>query len=85
MPHATIRGNSETRHIGYGVLELTLKPDAYEWRFVGVPGTTYADAGSAPVHGPPPADTQRPDTPSGLTAHRRQQHAGRSELDRRDR
>ena len=60
--------NSETRHVGHGVLELTLKPDAYDWRFVGVPGTTYADAGSAPVHGPPPVDSEAPGTPTGLTA-----------------
>ena len=76
--------NSETHHSGYGVLELTLRPDAYDWRFVGVPGTTYTDAGSAPVHGPPPVDSEAPD-PHRADGDRRQQHAGRSELDRPER
>jgi hypothetical protein len=31
----------------YGVLELRLEPDGYAWRFVGVPGSTFRDAGSA--------------------------------------
>ena len=30
----------------YGVLRLTLRPGAYDWRFVGVPGTTFRDAGT---------------------------------------
>ena len=60
--------NSEAQHSGHGVLELTLRPDAYDWRFVGPPGTTYTDAGSAPVHGPPPVDSEAPGTPTGLTA-----------------
>jgi acid phosphatase type 7 len=34
----------------YGVLALTLKTEGYDWRFVGVPGTTFTDAGSAVCH-----------------------------------
>lgn len=35
--------NSDT----YGVLELTLKPAGYDWRFVPVAGASYTDAGSS--------------------------------------
>ena len=31
----------------YGVLQLTLRPNAYDWRFRSVAGSTFADAGSA--------------------------------------
>ena len=31
----------------HGVLRLTLRPDGYVWRFLGVAGTTFSDAGSA--------------------------------------
>jgi hypothetical protein len=34
----------------YGVLRLALRPSGYDWRFVGVPGTTFADSGSASCH-----------------------------------
>lgn len=40
-------GGSRARWAGgYGVLALTLRGDAYDWRFVPVAGETYADAGS---------------------------------------
>jgi hypothetical protein len=32
---------------GYGVLRLTLLEDRFRWEFVGVPGTTFRDAGGA--------------------------------------
>ncbi len=35
--------NTET----FGVLRLTLRPGAYDWRFVPVAGSTFTDAGSA--------------------------------------
>jgi hypothetical protein len=38
--------NDET----YGVLELTLNPKSYEWRFVPVEGETFSDSGSARCH-----------------------------------
>jgi acid phosphatase type 7 len=31
----------------YGVLRLTLRPAAYDWRFLAVPGSIFADRGSA--------------------------------------
>jgi 3',5'-cyclic AMP phosphodiesterase CpdA len=34
----------------FGVLELTLRPDGYDWRFVPEAGGSYADAGSASCH-----------------------------------
>jgi acid phosphatase type 7 len=34
----------------YGVLQLTLHPDAYEWEFVSPSGTRFADSGSADCH-----------------------------------
>ncbi|MEW6473383.1 MAG: metallophosphoesterase [Actinomycetota bacterium] len=56
--------NSELRKAGtYGVLELTLHPDRYDWRFVPVAGDTFTDSGSDtcgpaadPAPGPAPAD-----------------------------
>jgi hypothetical protein len=40
-------GGSRARWAGgYGVLTLTLRGDAYDWRFVPVAGETYVDAGS---------------------------------------
>ena len=42
--------NSEFRAAGiWGVLQLTLRPVSYEWRFLPV-GSTIADSGSAPCH-----------------------------------
>jgi hypothetical protein len=35
----------------FGVLELTLHADGYDWRFVPVSGGRFADAGSARCHG----------------------------------
>jgi acid phosphatase type 7 len=34
----------------YGVLELTLNPKSYEWRFIPVEGETFTDSGSARCH-----------------------------------
>jgi hypothetical protein len=40
--------NSEVRNgTTYGVLELTLHPVSYDWRFVPVTGQTFTDSGSA--------------------------------------
>jgi hypothetical protein len=41
-PNSLVR-NDET----FGVLELTLHPDHYEWSFLGVPGSTFTDTGNA--------------------------------------
>jgi hypothetical protein len=46
-----VQPNSEARSgDAYGVLELTLHPDGYDWRFVPVPGETFTDSGSAACH-----------------------------------
>jgi hypothetical protein len=43
--------NSEVHNDeSYGVLQLTLHPDSYEWQFVPVEGETFSDAGSAQCH-----------------------------------
>lgn len=34
----------------FGLLELNLRRTGYDWRFVGVPGGTFADAGSGVCH-----------------------------------
>jgi acid phosphatase type 7 len=60
-PWSTVRANSEVRqNRTFGVLMLTLRPGAYEWRFVPEAGKTFTDAGSGACHGrtqsfaPPP-------------------------------
>ncbi|HLH00314.1 MAG TPA: metallophosphoesterase [Bryobacteraceae bacterium] len=46
-PHA----NSEVRDAtAFGVLALTLRPGAYDWKFIPEPGKTFTDAGSASCH-----------------------------------
>jgi len=46
-----VRPNSQVRDDRtYGVLELTLRPRGYDWRFVPVEGSTFTDAGSSPCH-----------------------------------
>jgi hypothetical protein len=43
--------NAEARSAsGYGVLELTLHADSYDWRFRSEAGKTFTDAGSYPCH-----------------------------------
>jgi hypothetical protein len=34
----------------FGVLELTLRPGSYSWRFVPEAGATFTDSGSARCH-----------------------------------
>jgi hypothetical protein len=47
----TIRANSEVRESQtYGVLQLTLHAQSYDWRFVPEAGATFADSGSAACH-----------------------------------
>jgi hypothetical protein len=41
--------NSDT----FGILELTLEPTSYSWRFVPEAGGTYSDSGSGICHAPP--------------------------------
>lgn len=45
------RSNSIVRSDAtFGVLELTLRSEGYSWRFVGLPGSTFSDEGSAACH-----------------------------------
>jgi hypothetical protein len=47
----SIAKNSQVRWNGsHGVLELTLRPAAYQWRFVPVEGASFQDSGSSPCH-----------------------------------
>ncbi len=46
-----VQPNSEVRDSGtFGVLELTLRPNRYDWRFVPVQGGTFTDSGSGSCH-----------------------------------
>lgn len=50
-PFRSPQRNSQVRDsTTYGVLELVLHPDSYDWRFVPVLGKRFADASSAPCH-----------------------------------
>jgi hypothetical protein len=50
-PWTVFQPNSEMReNRTFGVLELTLYPSGYEWKFIGVPGSTFADSGSSSCH-----------------------------------
>ena len=42
-PNSVVRWN-----VSFGVLELTLRPASYHWRFVPVGGSTFRDSGSSP-------------------------------------
>lgn len=45
---ATDEPNSEARDSEtYGVLELTLRADSYDWQFLAIPGGTFTDSGTA--------------------------------------
>lgn len=48
-PHAP-KANSEVRAAAFGVLELTLHPDAYDWQFVPIAGTSFTDRGHTECH-----------------------------------
>ena len=47
----SVVANSEVRDSNaWGVLKLTLKPDAYDWQFVPVAGQTFSDGGTNMCH-----------------------------------
>jgi acid phosphatase type 7 len=61
--------NSEVRNSGaFGVLELTLHPTRYEWRFIPAAGAAFTDVGEGPCVGQPPASAP---TSVSLTARPR--------------
>jgi hypothetical protein len=45
-----IRANSQVRAAPFGVLELTLHPRSYNWRFVSIAGSAFTDSGSSQCH-----------------------------------
>jgi hypothetical protein len=46
--------NSEVREgQTHGIMELTLRPKSYDWRFVPIAGLSFSDAGSHECHGSP--------------------------------
>ena len=50
-PFGRIVGNSEKRNsTTFGVLQLTLRADGYDWRFVPVDGARFRDSGSGDCH-----------------------------------
>jgi acid phosphatase type 7 len=53
--HSEVRQNT-----AFGVLELTLHPASYEWRFVPAAGASFSDAGTASCHGAPPPPPSPP-------------------------
>ena len=47
----TVQPNSEVRNADtFGILELTLRPQGYDWRFVPAQGGTFTDSGSGTCH-----------------------------------
>ena len=53
--------NSEVRNNHtFGVLQLTLRPDGYDWRFVPASGGGFTDSGSDTCHGSGPTPTSAP-------------------------
>jgi hypothetical protein len=51
VPVATVRPNSEARDdTTFGVLELTLRPDGYDWEFLPDAAGGFTDSGSGPCH-----------------------------------
>jgi hypothetical protein len=68
---ASLAANSEILNTNtFGVLELTLYPDHYTWRFVPEAGRSFVDAGSQSCHkgAPTTPDTTPPSAPANLTA-----------------
>lgn len=52
-PFREIKPNSQARNdTTYGVLKLTLKAGAYQWRFLPARGHTFTDSGSGTCHRP---------------------------------
>ena len=46
-----VKPNSEVRdNKTFGVLQLTLHPDGYDWKFLPIDGETFTDSGSAKCH-----------------------------------
>jgi hypothetical protein len=48
--HDVVPGSEVRLENVFGVLQLTLRPEDYAWRFVGLPGSGASDAGSGTCH-----------------------------------
>ena len=65
-PFVTTRSQSQVRENSvFGVLQLTLHFNSYDWQFLPEAGATFTDSGSDTCNGAPAAP---PTVPSGLTA-----------------
>ena len=53
---------------GYGVLKLTLRAGAYDWKFLPVAGKSFTDSGSRACHEPRPKPTGGPQVRSSASA-----------------
>jgi hypothetical protein len=62
--------------MSFRVLQLTLHPASYEWRFVSETGMLFSDTGSQACDSPP-SDLTRPEAPTGLAGTA----AGATEVD----
>ena len=50
-PFSAIQAHSEVRNgETFGILEMNLRPDGYDWRFLGTDGAEFEDRGSAACH-----------------------------------
>jgi hypothetical protein len=66
-PIVTIQPNSEIQNTTvFGVLQLTLHADTYDWQFVPEAGATFSDAGSGTCTSPS-VDVNAPTAPADLT------------------
>jgi hemolysin type calcium-binding protein len=65
----TPKPRTEARqNTAFGVLELTLHPTGYDWRFIPEAGATFSDSGSTACHGPPPPPKpEKPATKKGAS------------------
>lgn len=69
---APVKGHTEVRqNTAFGVLELTLHPAGYDWRFIPEIGGTFADSGSGGCHAAPPPKTTPPALKRGAKKKRR--------------
>jgi calcineurin-like phosphoesterase family protein len=51
FPFRSTQPNSVVRNAGtFGILELTLRPAGYAWKFIPVAGQTFTDSGAAACH-----------------------------------
>jgi uncharacterized repeat protein (TIGR01451 family) len=63
-PFGALQPNSEVRSTGtYGVLELALRPGAYEWLFIPEAGKTFSDSGTGICHATADLSVTKSDSP----------------------